>query len=282
MADIVLKDRNGNDVTYEGIKTVTFDTTTEGEQATFTEGVAIEGLEIVPDFSDGDMPIYAPDGMLVKSATIKMPETQIPENIRNGVNIGGVEGGFIGDTEKVTVDLNMADGDMVISPSAVGKVLSQVSITKPKTLVPENIAEGVDIAGIIGTLAAGGKIATGTLENDVASTTATIEHNLGVVPDLILCITSSTSAYPTVLMSFGVSKAFSEAYGFTHTLALSARNGSNAPVIQLQSAKTIDVGNSFSAAGYIQNATETTFKLGSNTNYNMKAGSRWIAIGGLT
>ena len=153
---IVLKDRNGNDVAYYGIETVTFDTTTEGKQQTYTKGVAVEGLEIVPDFSGGDMAINAPDGTLVKSATIKKPDTLTPENVRNGREIGGVAGTFIGDTEAVEVDLSMADGDQVVSPTTDGKVLSGVTIKKPETLIPENIAEGVDIAGITGTLAAGG------------------------------------------------------------------------------------------------------------------------------
>jgi hypothetical protein len=94
MPDIILKDRNGNDVTYEGIETVTFDTTTQGKQATFTAGVAVEGLEIVPDFSGGDMAVAAGEGALVKSAIIKTPENLAPENIRNGARVGGVEGAF--------------------------------------------------------------------------------------------------------------------------------------------------------------------------------------------
>lgn len=150
---IVLKDRNGNDVAYYGIETVTFDTTTEGKQQTYTKGTAVEGLEIVPDFSGGDMPVSTGEGVLVKSATIKKPDTLTPENIRNGAEVAGVVGGFIGDTEEQTVALAMADGDMVIEPSAVGKVLSKVLVQKPETLAPENIAEGVDIAGIIGTFA---------------------------------------------------------------------------------------------------------------------------------
>lgn len=57
--------------------------------------------------------------------------------------------------EEVTVPLNMADGDMVITPSD-DKAISKTIVQKPATLVPENIAEGVDIAGIIGALAASG------------------------------------------------------------------------------------------------------------------------------
>ena len=155
---IVLKDRNGNDVAYYGIETVTFDTTTEGKQQTYTKGVAVEGLEIVPDFSGGDMAITAAEGTLVKSATIKVPDTLTPENVRNGVNVGGVAGTFIGNTEEATVELAMADGDMVVEPSADGKVLSSVTIKKPETLIPANIALGINIAGIVGESAGSGNV----------------------------------------------------------------------------------------------------------------------------
>lgn len=153
---IVLKNRNGDPVAYYGIETVTFDTTTEGKQQTYTKGVAVDGLEIVPDFSGGDMAVIAPDGMLVKSATIKKPDDLAPENIRNGFTVGGISGSFIGDTEEQTVPLAMADGDMVIEPSAPGKVISKVVIQKPETLLPENIAKDVEIAGVVGSFKGGG------------------------------------------------------------------------------------------------------------------------------
>lgn len=206
---IVLKDRNGKDVAYYGIETVTFDTTTEGKQQVYTKGVAVEGLEIVPDFSGGDMPVNAPDGSLVKSATIKKPGTLTPENVRNGVEVGGVSGTFIGDTEAVEVALSMADGDQVISPSAAGKVLSGVTIEKPETLIPENIAEGVDIAGIIGTFAGGSncKIAVGTYTYD-STDNKLYYHNLGVVPDILIAIPSNGQS-STVTNAIGMAISFS-------------------------------------------------------------------------
>ena len=155
---IVLKDRKGNDVAHYGIETVTFDTTTEGKQQTFTKGVAVEGLEIVPDFLGGDMAISAGDGVLVKSAVIHKPADLSPENVRRGKTIAGIDGDFIGDTEEMTADLAMADGDQVIVPSADGKVISRVTVKKPETLVPENIAKDVEIGGVIGKFEGGGGV----------------------------------------------------------------------------------------------------------------------------
>jgi hypothetical protein len=54
-----------------------------------------------------------------------------------------------------TVDLSMASGNQVVSPDT-NKVLSQVTITKPSTLIPENIKQGITIGGVLGTLASGG------------------------------------------------------------------------------------------------------------------------------
>ncbi len=60
------------------------------------------------------------------------------------------------ETEETTVVLDLSGGDQVVTPSSPDKALSQVTIQKPDTLVPGNIAEGVDIAGVVGTLASGG------------------------------------------------------------------------------------------------------------------------------
>lgn len=91
MADIVLKDRNGNGVSYEGVTALRLNTSDGGTQI-FSAGEAVEGIEIALDFSNGDQPITAPEGTLVKSAVIKKPETLLPENIAKDVDIAGVVG----------------------------------------------------------------------------------------------------------------------------------------------------------------------------------------------
>ena len=53
-------------------------------------------------------------------------------------------------TEEKTVELALADGNQVLTPTA-GKNFSKVTITKPATLLPENIKKGVTIAGVVGT-----------------------------------------------------------------------------------------------------------------------------------
>lgn len=54
-----------------------------------------------------------------------------------------------------TVTLNLAPGNQVVTPSE-GQVFSQVTITKPSTLLASNIKKDVNIAGVVGTFEGGG------------------------------------------------------------------------------------------------------------------------------
>ena len=108
------------------------------------------------NMATGNQTVLPDEGMTLSSTTIIKPDTMIPENIKVGVNIGGVVGAA--PTPKVeqtkTVDLDMAVGNQTISPDE-GKVLSSVVVTKPTTLVAENIKKDVNIGGVIGTLEGG-------------------------------------------------------------------------------------------------------------------------------
>lgn len=53
-------------------------------------------------------------------------------------------------TEEKTVELALASGNQIVNPTA-GKNISKVTITKPATLIPENIKKDVTIAGVLGT-----------------------------------------------------------------------------------------------------------------------------------
>lgn len=50
------------------------------------------------------------------------------------------------------VDLDMSSGDQTINPTNTDRTMSQVTIYKPMNLIPSNIKEGVNIAGVVGTL----------------------------------------------------------------------------------------------------------------------------------
>ncbi len=105
-----------------------------------------------------------------------------------GYKSGQKAGGEAAEPVETSVALAMADGPMVITP-AEGQTFSKVTVQKPDTLKAENIAKGVDIGGIIGTLTAGGG---GTLVGAAGTftptaTTHTITHDLGVVPLFVMC-----------------------------------------------------------------------------------------------
>lgn len=93
MTDSVIKDRAGIEVEYTGVTKVKLNTVDGGKQY-FSEGEAIEGVEVSLDFSNGDQTITAPDGKLVKSAIIKKPDTLVPENIALDTIVAGVVGTF--------------------------------------------------------------------------------------------------------------------------------------------------------------------------------------------
>lgn len=297
----------------------------------------------MPDFAEGDMQISVPDGSLVKEATIIKPEDLTPENIRKGVTIGGIEGEFLGDTEEIEVELDMADGDQVILPSEDGKVISKaivakpdalapenirfgvnlagiegkytgaeaeevavdldfsegdmviapeedkvfstVKIPKPDTLIPENIAEGVDIAGIVGALTGGGKVAMG---NFVSSTTdiVTVEHGLGVIPDVIFIYTLAvfTSVSPTyrdLKDSFTVSEAFFKKTGWKKIFSHTCEDTSDTITLRHVNSQFLDGVGQYAP---INSANDKTFCVG-NDLYRTSPTSAvyyWLAIGGLT
>lgn len=151
--DIVLYDRNGEPVTYEGIETITTDTPVDGERATFIYGTLLSGFEIGLNLKNGDQKINVPDGNLIKEATVNKPETLVPENILAGVEIAGIVGTHKDDTvlTDMEIPLDMAEGDQELSVPD-GYVVKTAVIKKPETLVPENIVKGVEIAGVTGSV----------------------------------------------------------------------------------------------------------------------------------
>ena len=53
-------------------------------------------------------------------------------------------------SEKRTVELAMQYGNQVIDPTVPGRKMEQVTVTKPRSLIPENIKKGVNIGGVVG------------------------------------------------------------------------------------------------------------------------------------
>ena len=163
------------------------------------------------DFADDNQVVTpsASDKVLTK-VTIEKPKTLTPANIAKGVEVAGVVGELAAETEEVTVGLDFSNGAMEVTPTG-DKAFSKVNIPVPSTLIPENIAEGVDIAGIIGTLVAGsnnGGIVSATVTKDGGGT-ITVTHGLGVVPDIVFVFAnySTLNATNATLAAAGISTA---------------------------------------------------------------------------
>lgn len=151
--DIILYDRTGAAVPYIAVDELETDTVGSDEKTVFTHGVAVENAEYEADFAEGNQKVTLEKGQLLKEFTVVKPENLLPEYIKKNVEVAGVIGEFAGDEAEKTVELAMTDGDQVIEADA-DTVLTKVTVRKPETMIPENIADGVNIGGVIGTFKA--------------------------------------------------------------------------------------------------------------------------------
>lgn len=95
--------------------------------------------------------ILPDDGTILTEVILPRPDTLMPENIRKNIDIGGVSGNFIGDGYSYTENsLDFSNGVHTIIPEE-DKLFSEVNISIPEGLEPDNIKSGVVIAGIQGT-----------------------------------------------------------------------------------------------------------------------------------
>ena len=100
-----------------------------------------------------------------------------------------------GEAVSKTVDPDFSAGDMAVEIPE-GELVTGFTITKPETLIPENIAAGVNIAGVLGSFSGGAGVlaAAGTYQPEITDR-ITITHGLGAVPDFILVVTNATTGY---------------------------------------------------------------------------------------
>lgn len=129
-----------------------------GVTGTLSPAKAEQAKTVDLAMASGNQVVSPDSGKVLSGVTIYKPSTMTANNIRKGVNIGGVVGSYdpTFTTETKTVDLAMGSGNQVISKSSGKDGMTQVTITKPSTMLPENIKKGVDIGGVVGTMEAGG------------------------------------------------------------------------------------------------------------------------------
>lgn len=163
-----------------------------------------------------------------------------------------------------TIDPDFSAGDMEVIPED-GQVFSKVGISMPTNLLPGNIAEGVDIAGIIGTLTAGGsaRFACGKKTN----TSKTITHNLGIVPDFVI-------VFPNITVTVGSYYDYMLVY-MSDTLKNATSSYHNCFSVYTSSNKALYF---YKTTATCTN-TEITFSRGT---FDVSGTYYWLAIGGLT
>lgn len=224
---IITRDYTGEETVHYGLETLEADTTDGGTQKFVREDLVpevVENIPVVLDLSGGDQTITAPEGMAVKSAIIQ----------------------------------------------------------KPETLIPDNIAEGVDIAAIIGTLAAGGgsgKVAWGTLKS--SGSAITVEHGLGCVPDaiIILRLTSMNGSTSFSHGGYGLSKAFATKLGTSVSLiSFYKQSSSSDPAIKFYSGYMEELADKqyYTIWGVTDTVFCTPAYMDTSNTY------LWVAVGGLT
>ena len=83
------------------------DTVVSGTQATFFRGTVVPPFEEALNMKEGNQIIDA-NGAFFESVSIIKPETLIPENIKKGIDIGGVEGTFEIKGESKTAEIDFS------------------------------------------------------------------------------------------------------------------------------------------------------------------------------
>lgn len=109
------------------------------EQEKTVKAVAFP-TDVVPD-----------DGKTLSKATVTTPDNLAAENIKKDVEIAGVTGTYDPKPNLEVVTLTPTVLPTTVVADAGYDGMKQVNVEKPETLVPENVKNGVNIAGVTGT-----------------------------------------------------------------------------------------------------------------------------------
>lgn len=105
--NIIIKDRDGNDVVYEGVSRIRTGTT-DGSTKEFVIADDIPNpveTTVELDFSDGDMVVTPSVNTVYEKVTISKPDNLTPSNIVRNVNVAGVIGTSAGGIDSLSNQL---------------------------------------------------------------------------------------------------------------------------------------------------------------------------------
>lgn len=133
---IILKDRSGNDLPYEGAVSVNL-ILADGTEKKFVDTDSIPDAvetEVALDFSAGAMEVTPDAGKMFSKVMIPLPENLKPENIAEDVDIAGIVGTLAG-----------GDGASNICVGTYTVGLTE-SVTSPVTLIPKDALDKIGFA----------------------------------------------------------------------------------------------------------------------------------------
>lgn len=205
---------------------------------------------------------------------------RIKLNTTGGETVEFVDPALIPESVEKTIDPDFSGGDIVEIPED-GTMFSKVTVQKPENLIPGNIAEGVDIAGIIGTLAAGGgggqaKYAEYSTGSSNAAAGTRISVDFGFIPDFIIMFSLWTGSVTSFGSNGRAFFGFSEAAG--SVMGKSARSavlyGSSSTLSYKE--KYVGIESAGAASTHpIYGANETGFNIGGATLMKMTTYYIW-------
>ena len=168
----------------------------DGYKPVNVSAIQTETPNVDLSLASGNQTVNASSGKYIKSLTITKPSTLVASNIKSGVNIAGVNGSYAFKTQNKTFTPTQTGGSVsadsgydglgvvTVNPVPLGnktdiplnfynqtagtiadsqniysdenKFMTWASVSRPSTLIAENIKKDINIAGITGTLESGG------------------------------------------------------------------------------------------------------------------------------
>lgn len=201
--------------------------------------------------------------------------------------------------EDMAIDLDFTNGNQRIE-APDGMAVKSANIVKPSTLTPANIAKGVDIAGVIGTLVMGGGVIEGVKVNkgefNTTTSTVTIEHNLGCVPDVMILFSKFAPKNLRLFMTISFSTAFIAACPSAKSITVFLNNSGAINPMEIADGHDAALSDFLAGYGFMRNVTTTHFTVGGSSSGALDTAStqslvdgnftdcgryRWIAISGI-
>lgn len=183
--------------------------------------------------------------------------------------------------ENLPITVNFSSGNQLIT-APEGTAVKSAVIQKPGNLVSENIAEGIDIAGVIGALPPGLNLVYKYVKFNGTGNIQTVTHDLGVVPDIAIleCKIGPNNFKNWLMHAYGFSAAFRTLVGGINVAINYFYTNSSGAYAMGSNPTGID---NTSSSFILNNANKSTIVIGNSSYkpYNTHSYGL-LVIGGLT